>query len=425
MPNTLVEEIKGLFDARQQDYEEFKKTNDERIAKLEKGEAISELEEKMGRIEKALDSNTSKLETQIAELKRFGATADNGKNEETEVKSAYSKLLRNGSSVKMTERELEALCKKQAAMSNGKVSAEEFKAAMIAGSDPDGGYFVLPELDRQVMKLAEAGVAVMRIAQTVTASGASYAKRVRISGAGHTWEGEETHPDTTETPRYSVLNFNVHTIAANPSISMELLQDADVNVEQELMDAMVSDFSEGIGDALINGNDNRRPRGILSYPMVADDNWAWGKIGFVKTGKANGFADSNAGDALIDLIYSLKSPYLTNATFLMNRNTLAQIRKLKDGQGNYLWQPSFQIGQPDMLLGYRLELDSKMPNMGANAFPIAFGDFRKGYLVVRRTGLTTIRDQYTQKPYVVFSTRMRIGGGVQNFEAIKVLKCSA
>lgn len=419
----IITEIKQLFEEKQKAFHEYKEANDERIAKLEKHEGVAELEQKLARINKDMDERDERIEKQFAEMKRFG-TAQNGQEQEAEVKSAFNKLLRSGSSARMTESEVEALAKKQAEMSNGRVSASEFKSAMIAGSDPDGGYFVLPDLDKSIMKLAQEEVALMNLAQVVTTSSSVYNKRVRISGSGYTWEGEETHPETTETPKYSVLAFPVHTIAANPSISQELLQDADVNVEAELMEAMNADFVEGIGDALINGNDNRRPRGLLSYSTVKETNWKWGSLAYTPTGAAAGFAAENAGDALINTLYSLKTPYLSNATWLMNRSTLAEIRKMKDGQGNYLWQPSFQIGQPDTLLGYGLRLDSKMPNLGANATPIAFGDFRRGYLVVRRSGMTLIRDQYTQKPYVVFSTRMRLGGGVQNFEAIKLLKCA-
>lgn len=419
----IITEIKQLFEEKQKAFHEYKAANDERIAKLEKQEGVAEVEQKLARINKELDERDERIEKQFAELKRFG-TAQNGQEQEAEVKSAFNKLLRSGSSARMTEAEVEALAKKQAEMSNGRVSASEFKNAMIAGSDPDGGYFVLPDLDKSIMKLAQEEVALMNLAQVVTTSSSVYNKRVRISGSGYTWEGEETHPETTETPKYSVLAFPVHTIAANPSISQELLQDADVNVEAELMEAMNADFVEGIGDALINGNDNRRPRGLLSYSTVKEANWKWGSLAYTPTGAASGFAAEHGGDALINTLYSLKTPYLSNATWLMNRNTLAEIRKMKDGQGNYLWQPSFQIGQPDTLLGYGLRLDSKMPNIGANATPIAFGDFRRGYLVVRRSGMTLIRDQYTQKPYVVFSTRMRLGGGVQNFEAIKLLKCA-
>lgn len=420
----VVEQIKGLFEQKKQDFEEFKKANDERLKALEEHKGVAELEEKLAKINSAIDSRDAKIEEQFAELKRMGAPASS-QNKDEEVKSAFDKLLRTGSSARMSESEVEALSKKQAELSNGRIRAEEYKSAMIAGSDPDGGFFVLPDLDKSIMKLAQDEIALMALSQIVTTSTSVYQKRVRTSGAGYTWEGEETHPDTTGTPIYSVLAFPVHTIAANPSISQELLQDADVNVEAELMEAMTQDFNQGIGDALINGNDNKRPRGILSYPSIADANWKWGTLGYTKSGKADGFATTAPGDALVSMLYSLKAPYLANATWLMNRNTLAEIRKMKDGQGNYLWQPSFQAGQPDSLLGYSLRIDSKMPNLGANAMPIAFGDFRRGYLVVRRTGMTLIRDQYTQKPYVVFSTRMRIGGGVQNFEAIKLLKCAA
>ena len=422
---SVLEEIKALYEEKQRDFEAYKKTNDERLKKLEEGKAVAEVEEKLAKIDASMSERDEKIAKQFAELKRIGNTTQDKTAQETEVKSGFNKLLRSGSAARMTQEEIEALAKKQSELSNHRISSEEFKSAMIAGSDPDGGYFVLPELDRTVMKMAEDEIALMSMSQVVTASSSVYSKRVRLSGSGYTWEGEETHPETTDTPRYGVLSFPVHTIAANPSISQELLQDADVNVERELMDAMTSDFVEGIGDALINGNDTKRPRGILSYPTVLDNAWKWGSIGYTKTGAAAGFATDAPGDALINMLYSLKTSYLANATWLMNRNTLAEVRKLKDGQGNYLWQPSFQAGQPDSLLGYSLRIDSKMPSLGANAYPIAFGDFRRGYLVVRRTGMTLIRDQYTQKPYVVFSTRMRIGGGVQNFEAIKLLKCAA
>lgn len=409
-------------------FEAFKEENDKRISNLAEGKAVSELTEKVDKIGAAMDDFQSKAEKELTEIKRIGSPAAKtaeAQAVEAEVKSAFDKLLRTGNAGRMTEGELEALSKKQSELSGGKHTAAEYKGAMIAGNDPEGGIFVLPELDKTVMKLVREDVALMRLARNVTTGTSAYQKRVRLSGAGYTWEGEETHPATTDTPTYGVLTFPVRTIAANPSISQELLQDADVTVENELMDALVEDFSDGIGDALINGNDNKRPRGMLSYPAVADANWEWGKLGFTKTGGASGFAATAPGDALIGLISSLKTSYLAGARFLMNKTTMAEIRKMKDGQGNYLWQPSFQLGTPNSLLGYPVELDTKMPDLGANKFPVAFGNFERGYLVVNRSGINLIRDPYSQKPYVIYSCRRRIGGGVYNFEAIKLLKCAA
>lgn len=416
---------KKFEDGQKKLFEDFKSENDKRLSNLAEGKAVSELTEKVDRIGKAMDEFQSKAEKEFTELKRIGKPASDSDASDSEVKSAFSKLLRTGNAGRMTEKEVEALAKKQSELSGGKHTASEYKSAMIAGNDPEGGIFVLPELDKTVMKLVREDVALMRLARNVSTGTSAYQKRVRLSGAGYTWEGEETHPLTTETPQYGVLTFPVRTIAANPSISQELLQDADVNVEQELMDALVEDFADGISDALINGADNKRPRGLLSYDTVADANYEWGKLGFIKTGKAAAFADTAPGDALISLITALKTSYHTGATFLMNKTTLSAIRKFKDGQGNYLWQPSFQLGVPNTLLGYPIALDAKMPDLGANKFPVAFGNFDRGYLVVNRSGINLIRDPYSQKPYVIYSCRRRIGGGVYNFEAIKLLKCAA
>ena len=160
----IITEIKQLFEEKQKAFHDYKEANDERIAKLEKHEGVADVEQKLARINKELDERDERIEKQFAELKRFG-TAQNGQEQETEVKSAFNKLLRSGSSVRMTDSEIEALAKKQSEMSNGRVTASEFKSAMIAGSDPDGGYFVLPDLDKSIMKLAQEEIALMDLEQ--------------------------------------------------------------------------------------------------------------------------------------------------------------------------------------------------------------------------------------------------------------------
>jgi HK97 family phage major capsid protein len=130
----------------------------------------------------------------------------------------------------------------------------------------------------------------------------------------------------------------------------------------------------------------------------------------------------DASDVLIDTIYALKAGYRQNANWVMNRKTQAAIRKLKDGDGNYLWQPPAAPGQKAMLMGFPLVEAEDMPDIGNDATPVAFGDFGRGYLVVDRAGVRVLRDPYSAKPYVLFYTTKRVGGGVQDFDAIKLLK---
>lgn len=425
-----VNVIKELIEKQQNLFVDYRNANDERLVKIEKNEGVSELDAKLAKQDEQFTEYKSQMDKELAALKRLGHSDEDQKQSKSEEKSAFIKLIRHGNGSRMSDTEVKSFTESQEALSHGQKKAEEIKSAMMSGSDPDGGYFVLPELASEITRLVQGEVAMMRVAQNVTTSTSTYQKRVRTSGSGYTWEGEQTHPDATDAPKYSLLAFPVHTLAANPSISQELLQDSDVNVEMELTDSLREDFAQGIGEALVHGEVSAKmPRGILSYPMVDNKNYAWGKVGYIKSGKSDGFVPTTAaagpGDCLIDLIHSLPRQYRGNGRWMMNDMTTAAIRKFKNTDGDYLWQPSIIVGQPDRLLGYPIETDSKFPDIAAGKCPVAFADFFKAYLVVQRSGMTFIRDPYTNKPFVVFSTRMRIGGGVQNFEAVKLLQIGA
>lgn len=211
---------------------------------------------------------------------------------------------------------------------------------------------------------------------------------------------------------------------ANPAATQTLLDDASVDIGQWLAEEVQTSFSEAEGAAFIAGTGVNQPRGLLSYDTVANGSYAWGKLGFITTGASADFHTEDPADCLIDVIYGIKQGYRQNARWLMNRAVQGKIRKFKDDQDNYLWQPGIQAGQPATLLGYPIVDDDNMSNVGANAFPVAFGDFNRGYLVIDRTGIRVLRDPYTNKPFVHFYTTKRVGGGVQDFAAIKLLKCS-
>jgi HK97 family phage major capsid protein len=207
-----------------------------------------------------------------------------------------------------------------------------------------------------------------------------------------------------------------------PAATPQLLDDAAVNIDEWIADEVRVAFAEQEGAAFVSGDGSNKPRGFLDYDQVADGSWVWGKIGFIATGVAGAFPASNPTDKLIDLAYSVKSAYRANAHFVMNRATEAAIRKFKDADGNYIWQPAARPGEAPTLLGHPVAESEDMPSIADEATAIAFGDFRRGYLIVDRVGIRILRDPYSSKPYVLFYTTKRVGGGVQDFNAIKLLK---
>ena len=158
---------------------------------------------------------------------------------------------------------------------------------------------------------------------------------------------------------------------------------------------------------------------------MAESSWSWGSLGFVQTGADGAFPATDPSDVLLDLVYALKSGYRQNASWMMNRRTQAEIRKIKDADGNYLWRPAASAGTRPTLMGFPVAEVEEMPDMAAGSLSVAFGDFRRGYLIVDRAGVRVLRDPYSAKPYVLFYTTKRVGGGVQDFDAIKLLKFAA
>jgi HK97 family phage major capsid protein len=223
----------------------------------------------------------------------------------------------------------------------------------------------------------------------------------------------------------ALLEFPAADLYASPAATQALLDDAFVNLDEWLAAECEDAFAAQETDAFVNGNGTNKPKGFLSYTKVADASQAWGEIGFVLSGAAGGFHATTPVDRIIDLIYAPKAQYRANGRFVLNRRTAAQIRKFKDADGNYIWSPATAPGAPATLLGYPVTEIETMPDVGANSFALAFGDFAKGYLIVDRAGVRVLRDPYSAKPYVLFYTTKRVGGGVQNFDAIKLMKFAA
>ena len=215
---------------------------------------------------------------------------------------------------------------------------------------------------------------------------------------------------------------------AMPKISQKLIDDASMDVEGWLSMKVADKFARVEGAGFTTGTGAGQPRGLFSYTTAAtgDDTCAWGQFEHVKTGTNGGFNSTTKGDVLFDLIGAFKPAYLQRAQWLMRREMRTAIRKLKGATSDlYLWEPSLQAGQPDRLMGYPVRVDQYVPAMATDSLSLALGDFREAYTIVDRIGIRTLRDPYTAKPYVVFYSTKRSGGGAVNFEAVKFLKLSA
>ena len=219
------------------------------------------------------------------------------------------------------------------------------------------------------------------------------------------------------------LNFPAMELYAMPSATQMVLDDVAIDLEQWVADEIFTVFAEQEGTAFVNGDGVNKPSGFMAATKAAQSAWSWGKLGYVVTGTAGGLNATNPSDAFVDLIYALKAGYRQNATFVMNRKTQAAIRKLKATTGEYLWHPPASIGQPATLMNFPLVEAEDMPDIGTDTFPVALGNFNRGYLIVDRMGVRSLRDPYTLKPYILFYVTKRVGGGVQDFDAIKLLKC--
>jgi len=297
------------------------------------------------------------------------------------------------------------------------------------GDDPGGGYSVMPHVQEGITKILRNGSPMRGIVGIETFSdGDAFEELFAVDGSGADWVGETGSRPETTLPDMQKLRVPIHEIYAAPKVTQCLLDDSSIDIVNWIADQVGTAFAEKEDTAFVVGDGVGKPRGFLSYTAeTADDGsrTAWPVLQYVPTGAAGAFASTDPADALVDLIHKIKAGYRQNSVWLMNRATAGVARKIKDGQGNYLWQQSLQSGDPSLLLGHSVILDENMTDIAADSFSIAFGDFRRGYKVAEKVGVKFLRDPFTDKPNVIFYSYKRLGGDVRDFNAIKLLKFSA
>jgi HK97 family phage major capsid protein len=404
-----TDSLESAFGDFMRTFEAFKDGNDERLAQLERRSSADIVTvEKVDRLNRALDETRRVVDDLALKAARphLGGPGIPGLRSAAALqhKAAFDAYVRTGDTAQLRDLESKALS---------------------IGSDPDGGYLVTEELERAVNRGVRNVSPIRAIAQVRRVSGSVYKKPFAVTGAESGWIAETAARPETDTPTLAELAFPTMELYAMPAATSALLDDAAVDIDEWIADEVRLSFAEQEGTAFVTGNGTAKPRGFLDYTKVANASWIWGNIGYVTTGQAGAFPATDPGDKLIDLVYTVKSGYRANGSFVLSRATQAVIRKMKDGDGNYLWQPAAKAGDASTLMGFPVAESEDMPNIAADSYAIAFGDFRRGYLIVDRAGIRILRDPYSSKPYVLFYTTKRVGGGVQDFDAIKLLRFSA
>jgi HK97 family phage major capsid protein len=383
-------------------FEEFKKTNDERIKNIESNKGVAELEEKLDKMNDAIDG-FSEVKQRIEDLETKGnrpALQDREKNEYREGFYAF--------------------------ISKGEEHGLRSKAVNV-GVPADGGHALPEEIDTAVYQLLR-NASVMRQEATVKQVGPDYKELVNLHGAAFGgWGNEATAPTETGTATLTELTPKLGTAWAEPRISQQAIEDMSiVNAEAWLSSEIALIFSESENVGFTAGdNTGDSPQGLFTTTTATtdDDVRAFGTYQHILSAVAGGA--SVLPDELLDLVYSMRRVYRQGAKFMMNRLTQGVIRKLKDNDNDYLWRPGIEAGQPSTLLSYPLIENEDCPDLGVNAHAIGFGDMMRAYVIADRVGMSTLRDPYTAKPEVKFYTRKRTGSYIRDTNAYKFIQQAA
>lgn len=398
-----MQEIKQLLEDQARAFEQFKTANDDRLKAIEeKGYAPADLVEKVDRINAELKKIDGDLTEVAKKANRIGAGTDDMTAEQAERKEAFDTFLRKGDPSALVDIQ---------------------RKAMNSASDPDGGYFILPEMDRVIDRIAPTVSAMFRMANVVTIGTAKWEKMVKTAGMTARRVADGSTGGETTNPKFAKISIECFTGEAEPRVYNETLEDANIDLAMDLADEAGISFAELAGSEFITGNGVGSARGITAYDKVANSAYTWGSIGYIASGKSAAFASVAPADKVVGLQHALKSQYRPGAAWLCNDTTLGVMRQMKDGSGSYyLWQPDPAASFGGRFLGSPVEVDDNMPDIGAGAYALAYGNFKRGYTIVNRSGTSLIRDNITVKGQTLFNFRRRWGGGINNFEAIKLMK---
>ncbi|MEM1383121.1 MAG: phage major capsid protein [Pseudomonadota bacterium] len=289
----------------------------------------------------------------------------------------------------------------------------------------DGGFLVDPKTSEMIDHVLRSGASLRALARVVQVEASAYDVLIDHAEMGAGWQEETTALADQAQPAIDRISVPLHELSASPKASQRILDDAAFDVEAWLAERIADRFLRAESAAFVSGDGVNKPSGFLTKTMVDNGSWSWGNIGYVPTGVSGGFDSTDPADAVIELVYSLGAEYRANGAFVMNSKTAGEMRKMKDPQGRFLWAEGLMAEQPARLMGYPVSIVEDMPNIGANSYSIAFGDFSHAYTIAERPDIRLLRDPYSSRPNVAFFATKRVGGDVTDFAAIKLLKFGA
>jgi HK97 family phage major capsid protein len=390
-----MEHIHGVIDTLTQAFQESKSNHEERLKELEKKASLdSALAHKMAHLSDEVVEKMKQFERIGVAYQRpaFDVSSEASSYAE-ESKADFVKYIRKGEG-----------------------SGFDIKA-LSTTQEHGGGYLIPRVVVNRIGQDLQKYSPLRRLASVMQISSSSVDLLIDKKGADVGWVGETEERAETSTPELQKLSILVHEMYARPKATQKLLDDAMMNVEEWLSEKVALKMSEAEHQAFINGDGNKKPKGILSYPTVLGSAWEWGKLEHIEVD-----AELTV-DHLLDMIGSLKRSLMEGASWLMSRSAFGELRKLKT-KGQYIWHPSLEDKDKTTLFGYPVEVSDDMPAYAKDkaSKPVLFGNFKAGYQIVDRADIHVLRDPFSSKPYVEFYTTKRVGGDVINFEAIKVLK---
>ncbi len=426
--NEAIEAIKTIQEAVQEE----RATNEQFRKEMEaKGSADVLLSEKLTKLEAEVLDAKEIADKAVLEAKRRDriVTDANGNAVDMDAKAAdwaakaahWTNRKNDGwNAERMSEYKAAYTALMRANFDRDMITDDERKALSV-GQDSQGGYYVYPDLSgRVVSKVFE--TSIMRAYASIQVIGTDALEGYYDNDeVGFGWVSELEARPNTSTPATGKWRIPVHEMYAMPDASQTVLDDAIVNLEQWLQGKITDKFARAENQSFVTGDGTGKPRGFLSY---ADGTDLTNSIKRIQTGVSGGFAATpNGPDALVDALYDLKAAYMSNATWFMNRATMAAVRKLRDDDGRMVWSDSIAAGQPATLLGYPVApAFEDMPNIAAGSLSIAVGDMRAAYQIVDREGMRMLRDPYTAKPKVQFYATKRTGGDMINGEALRLIE---
>jgi len=403
----MSEDIKNAISDLGQTFAEFKKVNDERLENIEKGESAAYNEEKLAKIESKLDqyeamnqklttaeANAEHIKEQVSKIETMVTRPDSGfeSKQVDDYLNAFDSYCRKG---------LEGL-------------QPDEKKALTVSNDSTGGYLAPPEYVRELLKTITEISPIRSIARVRSTGARSIQIPKRDGQFSAQWVSESGTRSETTGYTVGLEELPAHEMYALVDISEQDLEDTVFDLEAEMQSEFAEQFAKAEGNAFVVGDAVGKPHGFMDHSGV----------GHVNSGNASAVT----ADGLISLVHNIKSDYTRNGTFVFNRATLASIRKLKDTAGQYVFQTGMMLGgnMVNTILGHPYVEATDMPSEGSNTFPVAFGDFRRAYMIVDRVNLAVLRDPFTQATTgnVRYIARKRVGGQVVQKEAINKLKCS-